>query len=83
MKFKSLKKADFINCEGVVINLSKKRFITIKFTDLKNRLIDALVYEGKNGGTIELNKFTDLNIVINGIKHYVPEKYIKEISFSL
>ena len=83
MKFKSLKKADFISCEGVIIVISKKRFITIKFNKLENRLVDALVYEGKNGGTIKLNKFTDLNIVINGIKHYVPEKYIKEISFSL
>lgn len=83
MKFKNLKKADFINCEGVVINLSKKRFITIKFNNLKNRLVDALVYEGSAGGTLYLNLSGDLNIEVNGIKHYVPEKYIKDISFNL
>lgn len=83
MKFKNIKKADFIICEGVVINLSKKRFITIKFNTLENRLVDALVYEGKNGGIINLSLYGDLNIEVNGTKHYVPEKYIKEISFNL
>lgn len=83
MKFKNIKKADFIICEGVVINLSKKRFITIKFNTLENRLVDALVYEGKNGGIIKLSLYGDLNIEVNGTKHYVPEKYIKEISFNL
>ena len=83
MKFKNLKKADFISCSGVVINLSKDRFITIKFNKLENRLIDALVYEGSKGGTLYLSLAGDLNIEINGTKYYVPEKYIKEISFNL
>ena len=83
MKFKSLKKADFINCKGVIIVISKKRFITIKFNTLENRLIDALVYEGEEGGTINLSLSGDLNIEVNGTKHYVPEKYIKETSFNL
>lgn len=83
MKFKSLKKADFISCEGVIIVISKKRFITIKFNKLENRLVDALVYEGGTGGIINLSLFGDLNIEVNGTKHYVPEKYIKEISFNL
>lgn len=83
MKFKNIKKADFLNSIGVVIIISKKRFITIKFKDLKNKLADALVYEGGAGGIINLSLFGDLNIEVNGTKHYVPEKYIKDISFNL